>query len=62
MREITRGWGGTIREINIIVQNYDGRLCPAAHGRHKLFPQTLFEGLGGTMCLICVLVMQPRVS
>ena len=33
--------------MNIIVHNYDGRLCPAAHGRHKLFPQTLFEGAGG---------------
>ena len=36
-------------EINIIVENSDVCLGPAAQGRYKLFPRRLFKGLGGTM-------------
>ena len=36
-----------MREISIIVEN-SVCLVPAAQGRHKLFPRSLFEGLGGT--------------
>ena len=42
--------------ISIIVENSDLCLGPAAQWQPKLFPRTLFEGLGGTIPIMSTLM------